>query len=91
MALHPKYGISKILFGCCLAINKPIADETGNDRWESVSSHDLRRSWATYHLVERQVDVRTMMAIGGWSDYSAIEPYLTEPTERRIGDAMRTK
>jgi len=37
-----------------------IADETGNDRWVSVSSHDLRRSWATYHLVERQVDVRTM-------------------------------
>jgi len=65
-----------------------IADETGNDRWVSVSSHDLRRSWATYHIVERQVDVRTMMAIGGWSDYSAIEPYLTEPTERRIGEAM---
>ncbi|ATW88161.1 hypothetical protein halTADL_1385 [Halohasta litchfieldiae] len=65
-----------------------IADETGNKRWKSVSSHDLRRSWATYHLVERQVDVRTMMAIGGWSDYSAIEPYLAEPTERRIGEAM---
>ena len=65
-----------------------IAEETENDRWESVSSHDLRRSWATYHLVERQVDVRTMMSIGGWSDYSAIEPYLAEPTERRIGEAM---
>jgi len=65
-----------------------IAAETGDDRWESVSSHDLRRSWATYHLVERQVDVRTMMSIGGWSDYSAIEPYLAEPTERRIGEAM---
>jgi hypothetical protein len=57
-------------------------------RWNSVSSHDLRRSWATYHLVERQVDVRTMMSIGGWSDYSAIEPYLAEPTEARIGAAM---
>ena len=69
---------------------RAIADKTGNDRWEAISSHDLRRSWATYHLVERQVDVRTMMAIGGWSDYSAIEPYLTEPTERRIGEAMRS-
>jgi site-specific recombinase XerC len=59
------------------------------ERWRQVSSHDLRRSWATYHLVERQVDVRTMMAIGGWSDYSAIEPYLAEPTESRIGEAMR--
>ena len=31
-----------------------------------------------------------MMSIGGWSDYSAIEPYLAEPTEARIGEAMRT-
>lgn len=66
-----------------------VAAETGDDRWRHVSSHDLRRSWATYHLVERQVDARTMMAIGGWSDYSAIEPYLKEPTEGRIGEAMR--
>jgi len=65
-----------------------IANKTSDERWESVSSHDLRRSWATHHLVERQVDVRTMMSIGGWSDYSAIEPYLAEPTERRIGEAM---
>ena len=67
-----------------------VAEQTDNPRWRSVSSHDLRRSWATYHLVERQVDVRTMMSIGGWSDYSAIEPYLAEPTETRIGEAMRT-
>ena len=65
-----------------------VAQERENDRWASVSSHDLRRSWATFHLVERQVDVRTMMSIGGWSDYSAIEPYLAEPTEKRIGEAM---
>lgn len=66
-----------------------VATRTGNDRWTHLSSHDLRRSWATYHLVERGVDVRTMMAIGGWSDYSAIEPYLREPTESRIGETMR--
>jgi len=65
-----------------------IAEKTGNGRWQEVSSHDLRRSWATYHLVERQIDVRTMMSIGGWSDYSAIEPYLAEPSEKRIGQAM---
>jgi len=65
-----------------------VQGATGDDRWRHVSSHDLRRSWATYHLVERQVDVRTMMAVGGWSDYSAIEPYLKEPTEARIGAAF---
>jgi len=65
-----------------------VREQTGDDRWRHVSSHDLRRSFATYHLVERQVDVRTMMAVGGWSDYSAIEPYLKEPTEGRIGEAF---
>jgi integrase len=66
-----------------------VRDRTGDDRWRDVSSHDLRRSWATYHFVERQVDVRTMMAVSGWSDHAAIEPYLAEPTEGRIGEAMR--
>ncbi|RDI70540.1 site-specific integrase [Halopelagius longus] len=68
-----------------------IAEEAENNRWNNVSSHDLRRSWATWHLVERPdpVDVRTMMAVGGWSSYSAIEPYLDAPTEKRIGAAMR--
>lgn len=66
-----------------------VQEETGDERWRHVSSHDLRRSWATHHLVERQVDVRTMMAVGGWSDYGAIEPYLKEPTESRIGAAFR--
>lgn len=65
-----------------------IAEQGGSERWRQVSSHDLRRSWATYHLVEREVDARTMMAIGGWSDYDAIEPYLAAPTERRIGAVM---
>ncbi|REA01259.1 site-specific integrase [Haloferax sp. Atlit-6N] len=67
-----------------------VGETTENDRWGHVSSHDLRRSWATWHLVERPdpVDVRTMMAIGGWSSYSAIEPYLDAPTEARIGAAM---
>lgn len=67
-----------------------VAEATENERWLNVSSHDLRRSWATYHLVERPdtVDVRTMMAVGGWSSYSAIEPYLDAPTEARIGTAM---
>ncbi|WP_276258114.1 site-specific integrase [Haloglomus litoreum] len=65
-----------------------IADQLGDDRWRSVTSHDLRRSWATHHLVEEGRDVRTMMSIGGWSDYSAIEPYLKEATEARIGEVM---
>lgn len=65
-----------------------LVDEGESERWLELSSHDLRRSWATYHMVERGTDVRTMMSIGGWSDYSAIEPYLGEPTESKIGASM---
>jgi site-specific recombinase XerC len=65
-----------------------LVDDGHGDRWRSVSSHDLRRNWATYHIVERGVDVRTMISIGGWSDYSAIEPYLGEATENKIGQSM---
>ncbi len=67
---------------------KRMYKQTGNERWLSVSSHDLRRSWATHHLVERDVPVRVMMEIGGWSSYEAIEPYLTKPTPETIGREM---
>lgn len=67
---------------------RQLAEEGEGSRWAKVSSHDLRRSWATYHMVERGTDVRTMMSIGGWSNYDAIEPYLGEPTEAKIGRSM---
>jgi len=65
-----------------------LYDRTGNERWAMVSSHDLRRSWATYLLVEQNVAVRVMMEIGGWSSYEAIEPYLTKPTAEKIGEEL---
>ena len=64
------------------------ADPDEPDDWQHVSSHDLRRHWAHYHLVEEKVPVRVMMAVGGWSSYSAVEPYLTTPSEDNIIDAM---
>jgi integrase len=71
-------------------ITNEIAKETGNKRWNHVSSHDLRRSWATHHLVEKGVAVRVMMEIGGWSSYESIEPYLTKPTPSKIGSEMES-
>lgn len=65
-----------------------LAQKGESDRWHLVGSHDLRRSLATYHIVERGVDVRTMMSICGWSDYAAIEPHLGEATEAKIGRSM---
>lgn len=64
------------------------ADETGDDDYRRVSSHDLRRCWANHLLVEEGVSPRIVMALGGWSSYDAIEPYLKAPTEGNIIDSM---
>lgn len=65
-----------------------LEEESNTDRWGEVSSHDLRRSWASHHLVEKEVSVRVMMDIGGWSSYAAIEPYLSKPTPEKIGEEL---
>ncbi|QIO22398.1 site-specific integrase [Haloarcula sp. JP-L23] len=64
------------------------ADSTGDDDYRRVSSHDLRRCWANHLLVEENVSPRIVMALGGWSSYDAIEPYLAAPTEDNINDSM---
>lgn len=64
------------------------AEVTGDDDYAKVSAHDLRRSWAHDLLVEQKIGVRIVMAIGGWSSYDAIEPYLTRPSEGNIIDEM---
>lgn len=64
------------------------ATETGDTDYERVSSHDLRRCWAQHLLVEEGVSPRIVMALGGWSSYDAIEPYLTAPTEDNIIESM---
>ena len=65
------------------------ADETGNMDFRRVSTHDLRRAWANHLLVEEGVSPRIVMALGGWSSYDAIEPYLAKPTESNIIESMR--
>jgi integrase len=60
------------------------AEETGDDDYRRVSSHDLRRCWAHHLLVEEGVSPRIVMALGGWNSYDAIEPYLAAPSESNI-------
>ena len=72
------------------SIRRWVRDHTddltdSDERWQHVSSHDLRRCFANHYLVEEEVSVRVMMAIGGWSSYDAIEPYLTQPSSEKIG------
>jgi integrase len=64
------------------------AAETGDDHYRRVSTHDLRRCWANHLLVEESVSPCIVMALGGWSSYNAIEPYLAAPTEDNIITSM---
>lgn len=40
--------------------DESVVEETGGE-WFGIYSHDLRRSWAAYHFIERQVNVLTMV------------------------------
>lgn len=44
-----------------------LADETGDDGWRDLSTHDLRRTWAT-NLSEAGVDPLVALDWGGWAD-----------------------
>jgi integrase len=57
------------------------AEQTGNDDFEHVSSHDLRRRFAQRLLVDEGMNPRVVMQVGGWDSFAAIEPYLNAPSE----------
>lgn len=65
------------------------ADETGDDDFRYVSSHDLRRRFAQRLLVDRQMNPRVVMQVGGWDSFQAIEPYLNAPTPSVVNEAFR--
>jgi integrase len=64
------------------------ADETGDEDFHHVSSHDLRRRFAQRLLVDEQVNPRVVMQVGGWDSFQAIEPYLNAPTPDVVNDAF---
>jgi integrase len=64
------------------------ADETGDGDFSYVSSHDLRRRFAQRLLVDKQVNPRVVMQVGGWDSFQAIEPYLNAPTPEIVNQAF---
>jgi integrase len=46
-----------------------MAEETGDERWKFLSTHDLRRTWAG-HLANADVDETVALQWGGWQDLS---------------------
>jgi integrase len=64
------------------------AEETGDDDFRNVSSHDLRRRFAQRLLVDEQINPRVVMQVGGWDSFQAIEPYLNAPTPSVVNEAF---
>lgn len=56
------------------------AEETGDADFRYVSSHDLRRRFAQRLIVDRQMNPRVVIHMGGWESFQAIEAYLNAPT-----------
>lgn len=64
------------------------AENTGDQDFRKVSSHDLRRRYAQRLLVDQEMNPRVVMQVGGWDSFAAIEPYLNAPTEDVVDDAF---
>jgi integrase len=64
------------------------AEQTGDEDFRYVSSHDLRRRFAQRLLVDEQVNPRVVMQVGGWDSFQAIEPYLNAPTPQVVNEAF---
>lgn len=62
-----------------------LADKTDNDRWEHLSMHDLRRTWAD-SLSAKDVDALVVLDWGGWSD---IETFLDHYRGTQTPEAQR--
>lgn len=65
------------------------ADATGDEDFRHVSSHDLRRRFAQRLLVEKEMNPRVVMRVGGWDSFQSIEPYLNEPTPDVVDEAFQ--
>jgi len=69
-------------------IARTTAERTNISIYKKVSSHDLRRFFAHYNLVEMGKNPEVIMARGGWENYSSIKPYLDEPSDKNTVETL---
>lgn len=62
-----------------------LVESTGEQGWEELTMHDLRRTWAT-HLNDAEVDATLVMDWGGWED---IETFLDHYRGTHAPEAQR--
>lgn len=62
------------------ARGKALADETGEERFTALSSHDLRRTWAQL-LLDAGVSTLCIFEWAGWSEPESARPYFRKDAE----------
>lgn len=69
---------------------KNAATATGNEDFKKISSHDLRRYFATHLLYRHQVPPPVVRGLGGWKSDEAMFEYLVLPNDvlaERLGES----
>lgn len=62
-------------------VRNELAEETGNEQWQYVSSHDFRRSLASHMLHEESVQLLVVKEHFGWQSIDTVRSYLDSPSE----------
>lgn len=62
--------------------------QTGDEDFQYVSSHDLRRHWANKMLNEYDLNPRIVMKMGGWASFGSMRPYMEPATPETITKEM---
>jgi|GEM_PF-4612397 len=66
-------------------IGELVTEQTGDHDYQRYfSPHDLRRYFATNCLVRHDMNMETVMAVGGWEDYATMKNYLAISSDDQI-------
>jgi hypothetical protein len=60
------------------------AEKTGDDDFRKLSPHDFRAYFATNTLVRHNMNMETVMTVGGWKKYETMQKYLAITSEEQI-------
>lgn len=72
-------------------LSAALADETGNEDWSNLSTHDFRRYFANHSLRRKNLSEDVVKAQGSWSSDKAIKPYKEALTVRDLQDELARK
>jgi hypothetical protein len=62
-------------------LTEELAEETGNNDWEKLTPHDLRRYFAVHFLFRHRIDPGLVRQMGGWSSQESMVEYLILPDD----------